>query len=363
MSKVSRKAWIGGAIVACVVLAAAAGVAMLLDANQHKSSIESAVSASLGLQFKIEGKASLHLFPHTYLTLENVHLSDGKTERLSAVSVQASPRWIPFIFHRKLSLESLSLDHPTMRVERNAVEASAAPDSVSGPGTMTLISIRQGDITFVDRSSASTVTTGNLDLTLSGITWSRSVPGQPFIVLKSLSLHGTLHAATLAIGDFKASNVQCQVTDEAGLLRLDSTDMVVFGGVSRGSLTIDLRGASPHLRLVQAASGIDLPKIFPVQIFVGKAQASLDIVGTGYDQRAIVPTMQGKVAIRSDHVTINSLDIDRLIADYERTQNFNLIDLASFVIVGPFAPLLTKGVDFSRLSFFGRLGNAKSEIR
>jgi hypothetical protein len=72
--------------------------------------------------------------------------------------------------------------------------------------------------------------------------------------------------------------------------------------------------------------------------------------------------MKGQASIRSEHISINALDIDGLIADYNRTQSFSLIDLASLVIVGPFAPLLTKGVDFSRFGI-GRMGKGGSEIR
>jgi len=359
----SRKALIVTGIVAATLLVVAGGVALLLDADRYKSSIESKVSAALGMEFKIRGRASLQLLPRAQLTFRDIHVSSGKTEILSADVVQAAPRWMQLLFHRTLSIDRLSLVHPKFRIEQTGVGKITVEDTTAPAGTMSLVSIQEGDVIFVDPTSGTSVKVGNLALTVTDIAWPHSAVQHAFTVLASLSLHGTLRAATLQVGDFKASNVRCGVTDEAGLLRLDSTEMAVFGGTSRGSMTFDLRGSAPRLRLVQTASQIDLPQAFPVQIFQGKAQVSLDVAGTGHDQRQIASTLHGQVAIRSEHITINSLNIDGLIADYNRTQNFSLIDLASLVIVGPFAPLLTKGIDFSRLSFFGRLGNAKSEIR
>ena len=134
--------------------------------------------------------------------------------------------------------------------------------------------------------------------------------GELLGLLKSLSLHGTLHAATLQIGRFRGSDVKCGITDEVGLLRLDPTEVTFYGGSSRGSVILDLRGSSPRVRVVQAASRIDLTQVFPIQIFFGKAQASLDIEGTGKDQPTITTSLTGQVSIRSDHISINSLDVD-----------------------------------------------------
>jgi AsmA-like C-terminal region len=360
--RISRKAWIGAGIVAAALLVVSCA-ALLLGVDRYTTSIESTASAALGMNFKVRGKASFQLFPRAQLTLRDIHVSDGGIEVLSADAVQATTHWVPLLLHQRLSIDRLSLVRPTIRIEQSSEGKITAEDSTAPPGAMSLVSIQQGHVIIVDRTTGTSVDVGDLTLMVNDISWPHSASRHPFTVLKSLSLHGTLRAAQLQIGEFKASDVRCTLTDNSGLLQLDSTEVTLFGGISRGSLTLDLRGSAPRLRLVQAASQIDLTQAFPVQIFLGKAQASLDVTGTGHDQRQIATTLRGQVAIQSEHITLNAVNIDGLIADYNRSQNFSLIDLASLVIVGPFAPLLTKGVDFSRLGFFGRLGKGKSEIR
>jgi uncharacterized protein involved in outer membrane biogenesis len=373
MKQLTRRVLIGTGILAATVLVVAVCLAVFFDVDRYKRSIEEAVSTSLGMEFKIRGKASFRLFPLPRLTLPDVHLSNGASEIMAAEELEASPRWISFMLHRRVAIDRVSLQHPKIRIEQSSqgrmtyetavTRDTAKGDTVSRPGTMSLVSVEHGDVTYLDRSSGRSVELGNLDLRLTDLSWGQSAPREPVGLLKSLSLHGTLHATSLQIGGFRASEVTCGIKDEAGLLQLDPTELTLFGGSSHGSLTLDLRGSAPRIHVLQAAPQIDLTQVFPVQIFFGKAQASLDVEATGMDQRAITTTLKGQVSIRSDHISISSLDVDGLIADYNRTQNFSLIDLGSLVIAGPFAPLLTKGVDFSRLRFVGGMGRGKSEIR
>lgn len=373
MNKPGRKVLIGTGILAATLLVIAASLALFLDVDRYKPSIEAAVSKSLGMEFELRGKASLRLLPRPRLTLLDVHLSNGENEILSAEGLEASPRWIPFILHRRVSIDRVSLQNPKIRIEktgqgRMTYEPAAGGDSAKGdtaspPGTMSLFSLHHGDVAYLDRTSGRSAELANLELSLTDLSWGQRATREPFALLKSLSLHGTAHVTALQIGRFRGSDLTCGIKEEAGLLRLDSTAITLYGGSARGSVTLDLRGSSPRIHVAQAASRIDLTQVFPVQIFFGTGQASLDVEGTGNDLRAITTTLTGRVSIRSDHISINSLDVDGLIADYNRTQNFSLIDLGSLLIAGPFAPLLTKGADFSRLRFFGRMGQGKSEIR
>jgi len=44
-----------------------------------------------------------------------------------------------------------------------------------------------------------------------------------------------------------------------------------------------------------------------------------------------------------------NIDIDAFIMKYERSQNFNLVDVGAFFLAGPFGPVLTKSYNFTRL--------------
>ncbi len=373
MKKPGRRLLIGTAILAATLLIVSAGIALFFDVDRYKPSIAEAVSESLGMEFQIRGKASLQLLPRSRLTLRDIHLTNGESEIFSAEELQVFPRLIPFIFHRDVSIDQLSLLKPKIRIEKSSQgrmnyetavkEDTAKGDKAARPGTMSFISVQHGSVTYVDQRSGRSVELRDLELRLSDISWGQSAGREFSALLKSLSFHGPLRAKTLRIGTLSASDLKAGVKDEAGLLQFDSTEITLLGGSSRGSLRLDLRKSPPQMQVVLAASQIELNQIFPVQIFAGTVQASLAVEGTGRDLRAITKTTQGQVSIQSEHISINSLDLDKLIEDFNKTQNFSLIDLGSLVVAGPFAPLLTKGLDFSRLRFFGQMGHGKSEIR
>lgn len=364
-----RKTAIAAGILAAMLLVAAACVALFLDVDRYGRALALDVSRSLGMELTIRGKISVRLLPHPGLTFHDVHLFDGKREVVAAEYLRASPRLFPFIFGGRLVVDRVSLERPKVQLEQGVQYGRRNQDTVTVQDTTTqfsamrLVAIRHADVTYIDRTSGRSVELGGVDLRLTDLSWGYSPGRRPLALVRTASLLGTLHIATLHIGAFRASGLTCVITAKDGLLRLDPTEITLFGGSAQGSLTLDMSGPTPRIHIVQAASRIELTEVFPVKIFLGTVQASLDVQGTGTDERAIVRTMSGKAAIRSEHVSVTSLDIDGLIADYNRTQNFSLIDLASVVIAGPFAPLVTKGVDFSRLAVFGRMGDAKSEIR
>ena len=57
-------------------------------------------------------------------------------------------------------------------------------------------------------------------------------------------------------------------------------------------------------------------------------------------------TADGKVSLRGHGLVHESIDLDRLLAKYEKTQHVSLVDMGAFFIAGPLGTLLTKGYDF-----------------
>ncbi len=356
MKKLARRVLIGTGIFAAAVLILAVCVAVFFDVDRYKPSIEAAVSKSLAMEFTIRGKAALQLLPRPGLTLRDIHLTKEKSEILSAEELQVSPRLLPLIFHREVSIDQLALQKPQIRIERRIAVHPR-------PGTMSVLSVEHGDVTYRDPSSSRSVEIGNLALRLSDISWGERVGGEASALLKSLALDGTLQAKTVQIGKLRAADLKSGVNGEAGLLQLDPTEVTLFGGSLRGNLKLDLRQPAPQLKVVQTASQLDLAQVFPADppYFSGTVRASLDAEGTGKDLRAVTRTTRGQISIRGEHLSIKGWDVDQLIEAYNRTQNVNLIDLGSVLIAGPFGPLLTKGSDLARL--YGRMGQGKSEIR
>jgi hypothetical protein len=341
--RLDRRVWIGAAAFAAIVLVVIVCVAVFPDVNRYKTSIEEAVSQSLGMKFEIRGNVAFHLLPRPRLALEDIHLAKGTSEILSAEELQVSPRWIQFLLHRRISIDRLALRKPQIRIEQPI-------DIHPRPGSMSSVTVQDGEVSYRNPNSGLSVELKGLKVRLSGISWGESDAPQSLSLVKSLSLHGTLHATSLQIGTLPISDMGWKIKAKAGVLKLDPTELSVFGGPVRGSLTLDLHDSLPRIRVVQEAPQLDLGQVFPGEktYFAGTVQASID-------------AEHGRVAIRGKHLSIDGWDVDQLIEDYNRTQKFDLVDLGAVLVAGPFGPLLTKGADFARL--YGEIGHGKSEIR
>jgi AsmA protein len=60
-------------------------------------------------------------------------------------------------------------------------------------------------------------------------------------------------------------------------------------------------------------------------------------------------SMQGQFHNRGKNLLVKRVDIDELIKRFEKTQNFNLLDVGAFVFAGPAGAAFTKSVDYANL--------------
>ena len=60
-------------------------------------------------------------------------------------------------------------------------------------------------------------------------------------------------------------------------------------------------------------------------------------------------SLNGNLSLNGENLMLYNIDIDALVTKYERSQNFNLVDVGAFFLAGPFGPVLTKSYNFASL--------------
>jgi AsmA protein len=69
----------------------------------------------------------------------------------------------------------------------------------------------------------------------------------------------------------------------------------------------------------------------------------------GKSDDEVMRSLSGDLSLNGENLMLYNIDIDVLVAKYEQSQNFNLVDLAAFLLAGPVGPVLTKSYNFGRL--------------
>ena len=74
-----------------------------------------------------------------------------------------------------------------------------------------------------------------------------------------------------------------------------------------------------------------------------------DLQLTGATFEDMLESMTGTVTLNGDSLVIYNIDIDKLLAQFEKSQNFNLIDVSAVFLAGPAGAMVTKATDFAGL--------------
>jgi len=234
-----------------LLLAVAAGALIfLVDVNRHKPRIEAAVSDSLGLAFRIDGKAGLGFFPGPHVTLDNVGLRSREADVLRTDRVSIGVRLFPLL-RGELAVTEFTLEKPEIGVEKRAdgsynFEKPGKPPgeekkgAATGPLAFTVqkVSVSKGRVIYRDLATGSRIVAEGVDLTVNDF----SMAGGEMGLIAGLSGRGELKVRDLRAEALPLSNVQVGVNASKGVLEFRPVTMKLFGGSGEGSARIDLSG-------------------------------------------------------------------------------------------------------------------------
>jgi AsmA protein len=100
--------------------------------------------------------------------------------------------------------------------------------------------------------------------------------------------------------------------------------------------------------------------LVPGKVGEGVLDFTADLSMRGRSAIELTRTAQGEASLRGKNLEIAIGNLDEKLSHYESSQNFNLVDVGAFFIVGPLGTVATKGYNFASI-FQGAAG--KTEIR
>lgn len=191
-------------------------------------------------------------------------------------------------------------------------------------------------------------------MTIRNFSYSGTDNAEPF---KNISFTGDIRCKTLTINNSTLTNLVMTTAGEKGIFDINPLRMDIFGGTGKGIIHVDVTGASPHYRIVYTLSRFRIeeliqkfsPKKIPGKSIEGLTDFSADLTAKGKSVDEVKRSLSGDVSLKGENLMLYNIDIDALIPKYERSQNFNLVDVGAFFLAGPFGPVLTKSYNFESL--------------
>ncbi len=331
-------------------------IALLLNMQALKPRIESAASHALGMEVLIKGRLGIALFPGIGITLREISVRNKGADVATVEVMKVGLEFIA-LTRREILINRTRLINPVfslVRYKNGTFNVEKPERTPSGrPLAVERISISQGQIIYTDEISGTRIGVNDIEATLQNFSYSRKENTEPF---KNISFTGDIRCKTLLINNFTLTNLVMGTAGKKGTFDLSPIRMDIFGGTGNGSVHVDVTGALPHYRVMYTLNRFRIEELIhkfspgnPEKRIEGLTDFSANLTAKGKSAKEVRQSLNGDLSLNGENLLLYRIDIDALIPKYERSQNFNLVDVGAYVLAGPFGPVLTKSYNFGSL--------------
>jgi uncharacterized protein involved in outer membrane biogenesis len=330
---------------------------LMLNIKGFTPRIEAAASTALGMDVRIKGKVGISLFPAFGLSLKDVNVRDKGLDVVTIEKMRIGLKLIP-LARFEIKIIRVGLVKPVFSILRSKHERF----NLEKPGrrlwekllAVKKISISKGSLVYTDEISGEKIEVGDLDLSIRNLFSNGTDSSEPF---KNISFTGDIRCKTLKIYNVTLMNIVMRAAGGKGILDFNPVSMNSFGGTGNGSIHVDMTGSSPHYRVIYTLNRVRIEeflqqcslKKIPRKIIEGPVNFSADLTAMGKSADEVKRSLNGNLSLNGENLMLYNIDIDALIMKYERSQNFNIVDVGAFLLAGPFGPVLTKSYNLARL--------------
>lgn len=122
---------------------------------------------------------------------------------------------------------------------------------------------------------------------------------------------------------------------------------------AKGRLRASLEPTKKQIAINFIANGVDIEKTLEeyriYDMAKGIVNMELDIDFKGESFGAFIEKSTATMNIYGNNLTLYGMQLDELLQDYKRSQNFNLVDIGAYAFAGPFGAVAVKGSNFTKL--------------
>jgi uncharacterized protein involved in outer membrane biogenesis len=229
-----------------------------------------------------------------------------------------------------------------------ATGAGARPMALSGTATLeydakaahlTGLDARVDDSTLRGSAAVTNLTTGamSFDLSIDHIDLDRYLgppksaqPGAPPAArpaagadaqqeelptgaLKTLQLNGKLAIGNATIYGMKLSQVEVGLAADGGVLHIAPATAMLYGGSSKGTVTVDTRGAVPMLQLDESLASVNIQPLLTdfakTNRVSGRGNVTMNITARGKTTAALMSSLDGHAAASLGNGAIQGVDL------------------------------------------------------
>lgn len=352
-------------LAAAVVVALCIVTLMLVDLGAYRARIEALASEALGMEVSVEGPISLGVLPSLHVAVSGVRVDNSGT-RVAIVDEARLQLGLTALLQGRVQVTRVGLAGSQFQLVRDGagrlnVQAAAAPEGAAGPADPPALMVSDASLRYQDRATGLDITARGCDVSVPTL---RPARGDAPEITKRLEIAGELRCDAVQWRDLTLSSLRIGVSGEQGRYELRPITADVFGGRGNGHLEVELTGQAPQYRLEYRITRVGLRELLrtlaPDARAEGRIDFSADLSMRGRTLDALERSVEGSVSITGEDLVLHGIDLDKRLAEYGSTQEFDLVDAGAVLVMGPAGVALTKGYDYAGLF---RGGGGTTRIR
>ena len=207
---------------------------------------------------------------------------------------------------------------------------------------MKKLDLRRADLYFINVKD--TFRSEGLHLLARDVYWDT---GRHPNIFHTLNAEVEEHVDKLETDYFEVRDLKHDILIEDGVFHIKTDKSLLFATPGQGEYTIAPFQEIPYYQVqfeMNEFEADDLMSAFRSDtLIVGTMNLKLDIKTEGREREEILESINGEVLIYGEDLTLYGVDLDGIIKQFKRSQNFNLVDVGAVMFAGPAGLALTKG--------------------
>ena len=364
MSKSSKRILFVIAGIIGIVILVSVALIFFVDTSVYKSRVERAASEALGMEVRVDGRLGIGFLPGFHIRLDDVNVRNQGMDIASAKAARLEIALLGLL-RKEVRITRIGLQRPKISIKRDRngafnFEKRKETRETHRALALDALSISDGTFLYEDEQSREGFGVGNFALDVHNL---RIEGGNSTELLKRLSFTAEFACREIRTkGGLAFSDVKFTCKGKDGIFALDPVTMRLFGGQGSGSIGADFSGPASRYSVRASLSKFRIEEYLKTLSAKKLAEGSMDFSARlsmrGNTIKEIKQTAGGEVSLRGENLTLHGNDLDREFAQFESSQNFNLVDAGAFFFAGPIGLAVTKGYNFG--SIFQGSGGSSS---
>jgi len=340
-----------GGVVAAIFLAV---VVFLLsfDINSYKPRIEAEASQATGLEVSVKGKMGLSFFPFG-VSAGDVRLSAKGAEIAVIEKLNIGVELTPLL-KKQIKVTVCELVRPVITVEQLPIGIIASEGTKKKSGeektgqsfSLNELRLTDGKLVYLDGKAGIRNEINDFNLTLKAIT----IDDTSADIIRTVSFTGNFDSKTVVRKDLRISNLKATIKAGNGIFSFEPVRMDIFDAKAEGTIAVDKSGSETVYKMNFSIPKLDMVKLQESfgakKTLGGKADLETALAIREKGARKLTSGLEGSFSLQGDNLIMYTMDLDKTLTAYSKTQDFNLVDLGSFFVAGPLGAVAAKGYHY-----------------